>query len=117
MTDEEASLYGKPNYVNIETGWGRSSYGRIMLGVWNEITNRIYRELELNLQIKPRKRLKREKSEPLTVPEQLNITWSIDFMADQPAGAFKLKPSTYASIKNKRITRLITVRLHLSNKN
>ena len=44
---------------------------------------RIYRELELNLTIKPRKRLKREKPEPLAVPERPNDTWSMDFMADQ----------------------------------
>ena len=51
---------------------------------WNhKRVYRIYRELELNLRIKPRKRLKREKPEPLAVPEQPNDTWSMDFMADQ----------------------------------
>lgn len=44
---------------------------------------RIYRELELNMGIKPRKRLQREKPEPLTVPESPNEVWSMDFMADQ----------------------------------
>jgi putative transposase len=33
---------------------------------------RIYKELELNLRIKPRKRLNREKPEPLAVPEEIN---------------------------------------------
>jgi len=33
---------------------------------------RIYRELELNLRIKPKKRLVREKPEPLAVPETIN---------------------------------------------
>lgn len=37
----------------------------------------IYRELELNLRIKPRKRLVREKPEPLTVPEHCNEVWSM----------------------------------------
>lgn len=46
---------------------------------------RIYRELELNLRIKPKKRLVREKPEPLAVPEALNATWSMDFMSDQLA--------------------------------
>jgi Transposase len=32
--------------------------------------------------IKPRKRLKRERSEKLAVPEKPNDTWSIDFMAE-----------------------------------
>ena len=44
---------------------------------------RIYRELELNLRIKPRKRLEREKPEQLAVPERPNDKWSMDFMIDQ----------------------------------
>ena len=37
------------------------------------------------MRIKPRKRLKREKPKPLTVPEYPNRVWSMDFMADQLA--------------------------------
>jgi len=37
------------------------------------------------LRIKPRKRLVRERPEPLAVPQQPNRTWSMDFMADQLA--------------------------------
>lgn len=44
---------------------------------------RIYRELSLNMRIKPKKRLKREKPEPLSVPESGNVSWSMDFMHDQ----------------------------------
>lgn len=44
---------------------------------------RIYRKLELNLQIKPRKRLKRDKPDALAVPKSPNMVWSMDFMADQ----------------------------------
>ena len=44
---------------------------------------RIYCELELNLRIKPRKRLKREKPDVLAVPDAPNVTWSMDFMADR----------------------------------
>ena len=44
---------------------------------------RIYCELELNLRIKPRKRLKRDKPDALAVPEAPNLTWSMDFMADR----------------------------------
>lgn len=44
---------------------------------------RIYRDLELNLRIKPRKRLVREKPEPLAVPDTCNTVWSMDFMHDQ----------------------------------
>jgi putative transposase len=46
---------------------------------------RIYRELELNLRIKPKRRLKRDKPEALAVPRQINGTWSIDFMQDRLA--------------------------------
>ena len=53
---------------------------------WNhKRVYRIYRELELNLRIKPKKRLQREKPEPLAVPEKPNRTWSMDFMHDQLA--------------------------------
>jgi putative transposase len=53
---------------------------------WNhKRVYRIYRELELNLRIKPKKRLVREKPEPLTVPEAINEVWSMDFMHDQLA--------------------------------
>jgi putative transposase len=44
---------------------------------------RIYRQLELNLRIKPRKRLVRDKPEALVVPLQPNQVWSMDFMHDQ----------------------------------
>jgi putative transposase len=51
---------------------------------WNhKRVYRIYRELELNLRIKPRKRLLREKPEPLVVPDKINQVWSMDFMHDQ----------------------------------
>ena len=43
---------------------------------------RICRDLELNLRIKPRRRLKRGKPDPLEVPRQVNQVWSIDFMHD-----------------------------------
>ena len=51
---------------------------------WNhKRVYRIYKALELNLRIKPRKRLNREKPEPLSVPEAINEVWSMDFMHDQ----------------------------------
>ena len=52
--------------------------------LWNhKRVYRIYRELELNLRIKPKKRMNRAKPEPLTVPESINAVWSMDFMHDQ----------------------------------
>ena len=44
---------------------------------------RIYKEFELNLRIKPRKRLVRDKPEALTAPEGINQVWSMDFMHNQ----------------------------------
>ena len=53
---------------------------------WNhKRVYRIYRELELNLRIKPKKRIVREKPEPLAVPTTINDCWSMDFMHDQLA--------------------------------
>lgn len=53
---------------------------------WNhKRVYRIYCELALNLRIKPKKRLIREKPEPLAVPMALNECWSMDFMHDQLA--------------------------------
>ena len=43
---------------------------------------RIYRELELNLRIKPKRRIKRDKSDALSVPDTINQVWSMDFMSD-----------------------------------
>lgn len=52
--------------------------------VWNhKRVYRIYRELELNLRIKPKKRIVREKPQPLAVPDSINQVWSMDFMHDQ----------------------------------
>ena len=51
---------------------------------WNhKRVYRIYRELELNLRIKPHQRLERVQPEPLAAPKKINGTWSIDFMHDQ----------------------------------
>ena len=53
---------------------------------WNhKRVYRIYCELELNLRIKPKKRIVREKPEALAVPEKINHVWSMDFMHDQLA--------------------------------
>lgn len=53
---------------------------------WNhKRVYRIYRELSLNLRIKPNNRLNREVPLPLAVPEKENEFWSMDFMHDQLA--------------------------------
>ena len=51
---------------------------------WNhKRVYRIYCGQELNLRIKPRKRLKRDKPDALAVPASPNLVWSMDFMADR----------------------------------
>ena len=51
---------------------------------WNhKRVYRIYRALELNLRIKPKRRLVREKPEPLAESTALNQVRSMDFMHDQ----------------------------------
>jgi putative transposase len=51
---------------------------------WNhKRVYRIYCELRLNLRIKPKVRIEREKPLPLAVPSAPNRVWSMDFMHDQ----------------------------------
>ena len=51
---------------------------------WNhKRVYRIYRELELNLRIKPRRRIRRKHPGVLDVPTTENQVWSMDFMSDQ----------------------------------
>lgn len=53
---------------------------------WNhKRVYRIYRELELHLRIRPKRRMVREKPEALAVPSGCNQVWSMDFMRDQLA--------------------------------
>ena len=68
--------------------WGfglRFLYLRNVKGFgWNhKRVYRIYRELELNLRIKPRRRIKRDHPGELGVPKAKNQVWSMDFMSDQ----------------------------------
>lgn len=50
---------------------------------WNhKRVYRIYRELELNMRIKPRKRLRREKPEAIMVPKAENEVWWMGIKAD-----------------------------------
>src|SRR6056297_2226939 len=60
---------------------------------WNhKRVYRIYRELELNLRIKPRKRLKRDKPDELVVTDAPNEVWSMDFMADRLGDGRQFRP-------------------------
>lgn len=43
---------------------------------------RVYCEMNLNLRVKPKKRLPSRDPKPLVVPIAANISWSLDFMSD-----------------------------------
>jgi putative transposase len=43
---------------------------------------RIYCEMELNIRVKPKKRLPARDPKPLIQPETVNACWSLDFMSD-----------------------------------
>ncbi len=59
---------------------------------WNhKRVYRIYRELELNLRIKPKRRIKRDKPDALSVPVAVNQVWSMDFMSDSLADGRSLR--------------------------
>jgi putative transposase len=91
LSDENAEI---ADWLLRLTAWQRNGgfglcflYLRNVKGFgWNhKRVYRIYRELALNMRIKPKKRLVREKPEALTVPQAINETWSMDFMHDQLA--------------------------------
>jgi putative transposase len=60
--------------------------------VWHhQRVYRIDRELELNLRVKPKRRIKRDKPEALSVPAAINQVWSMDFMSDALAASRLLR--------------------------
>jgi len=71
-----------------DTDWGFGlcfDYLRNVEGFsWNhKRVYRIYCDLQLNLRIRPKRRLNRHKPEPLKEPLRTNQVWSMDFMHDQ----------------------------------
>jgi putative transposase len=91
LSDENAEI---ADWLLRLTAWQRNwGFGLCFLYLrnvkgfgWNhKRVYRIYCELALNMRIKPKKRLVREKPEALAVPQAINETWSMDFMHDQLA--------------------------------
>jgi len=55
----------------------KQSYG------WNhKRVRRVYRQLKLNLRVKPRRRFPSRQPQPLVQPTGPNVCWSLDFMSD-----------------------------------
>jgi len=74
--------------VSQEKTWGFGLcflYLRNVLGKpWNhKRVYRIYRELALQLRIKPRSRIERQVPQKLAIPAAINTVFSVDFMHDQ----------------------------------
>jgi putative transposase len=79
---------------------------------WNhKRVYRTYRELELNLRIKPKKRIVRERPEPLAIPESINQVWSMDFMHDQLSDRRSLRLFNVLDDFNREG---LTIEVHLS---
>jgi putative transposase len=89
LSDENAEIAAwLIRLTNKESDWGFGLCFDYLRNVkhfgWNhKRVYRIYCELALNLRIKPRRRLKRNKPEPLKEPIRKDQVWSIDFMHDQ----------------------------------
>ncbi|KZN58367.1 hypothetical protein N482_22545 [Pseudoalteromonas luteoviolacea NCIMB 1942] len=59
---------------------------------WNhKQVYRIYRGLELNLRIKPKRRIRRDKPDTLSVSDSENQVWSMDFISDSLIDGRKLR--------------------------
>lgn len=89
LSDENAEI---ADWLIKLVGWQRNwGFGLCFLYLrnvkgygWNhKRVYRIYCELELNLRIKPKRRLNREKPEALYTSDTVNEVWSMDFMHDQ----------------------------------
>jgi putative transposase len=59
---------------------------------WNhKRIHRVYREMGLNLRVKPRKRLPARKAVKLEQPGKVNASWSVDFMSDSLSNGRKIR--------------------------
>jgi len=108
LSDENAEIvYWLLRLTTANKRWGFGLcflYLRNIKGYrWNhKRVYRIYRELELNLRIKPKRRIKREKPDTLSVPAAINQVWSMDFMSDSLADGRALRTFNVIDDYNRR---------------
>jgi putative transposase len=66
--------------------WGAKKMTAVIRNQGNQVNHkrirRIYREMQLNIRINPKKRLPSREPVLMIVPEKPNQSWSVDFMSD-----------------------------------
>jgi putative transposase len=74
---------------------------------WNhKRVYRVYKELELNMRIKPKRRIAREVPDTLAVPQAINKCWSMDFMHDNLNNGRNYRFSISSMILTERVLEL-----------
>lgn len=75
--------------------WGAKKMTAVIRNQGQQVNHkkirRIYREMKLNIRVKPKKRLPSRVPVPLIVPEQSNVSWSVDFMSDTLASGQRFR--------------------------
>ena len=81
---------------------------------WNhKRVYRVYRELKLNLRIKPKKRIPVREKNSLIWPIRPNVCWSIDFMSGSLISGEKFR--TLNVIDERHVKKIVSIKDKLSH--